>query len=55
MTETNFNVKECENLTDEQTDELLADILCFAEMFERLSTDDKESMLKFLRQLNNTK
>lgn len=40
---------------DEQTDELLADIVCFAEMFERLSPDDKESMLEFLRQLNNTK
>lgn len=55
MTNTNINVKERENLTEEQTDELLADIACFAEMFERLSPDDKESMLEFLRQLNNTK
>ena len=48
-------MEENSNLTEEQSEELLSDILCFAEMFERLSPDDKESMLEFLRQLNNTK
>ncbi len=35
-----------------QPDELSADVLCFAEMFERLSLEAKTAMLEILRQLN---
>lgn len=35
-----------------QSDELSADILCFAEMFKRLSPEAKTAMLEILRQLN---
>lgn len=36
-----------------QPDELSADVLCFAEMFERLSPETKTAMLEILRQLND--
>lgn len=35
-----------------QSDDLAADIICFAEMFERLSPEAKSAMLEILRQLN---
>ena len=35
-----------------QPDDLTADVLCFAEMFERLSPEAKAAMLEILRQLN---
>lgn len=38
-------------ITDEQ-DELVADVLRFAELFERLSPDAKTVVLELLRQLN---
>lgn len=36
-----------------QSDDLAADIICFAEMFERLSPEAKSAMLEILRQLND--
>ncbi len=35
-----------------QLDELTADVLQFAEMFERLSPEDKTVVLELLRRLN---
>lgn len=35
-----------------QPDDLTADVLRFAEMFERLSPEAKSAMLEILRQLN---
>lgn len=40
-----------QSIIDEQ-DELVADALCFAELFERLSPDAKAVVLELLRQLN---
>lgn len=36
----------------EQPEDILADVLCFAEMFERLSPEAKAEVLELLRQLN---
>ncbi|MBD5111844.1 MAG: hypothetical protein HDT42_04830 [Ruminococcaceae bacterium] len=41
-----------ENAPKTQSDELTADVLQFAEMFERLSPEDKTAVLELLRQLN---
>lgn len=38
-----------------ESDELSADILRFAEMFERLSPETKTAILEILRQLNGIK
>lgn len=38
-----------------QPDELSADVLRFAEMFERLSPEAKTAILEILRQLNGIK
>lgn len=39
-------------LVENQSNELTADVLQFAEMFERLSPEAKTAMLEILRQLN---
>lgn len=40
-------------LTKAEQDELVADVLQFAEMFERLSPEDKTAVLELLRRLNS--
>lgn len=42
-------------LVENQSNELTADVLQFAKMFERLSPEDKTAMLEILRQLNGNK
>ncbi|MCM1298196.1 MAG: hypothetical protein NC203_00550 [Firmicutes bacterium] len=37
------------------SDNLETDVLCFAEMFEQLSSEAKAAILELLRQLNETK
>lgn len=44
-----------ENTAEAPSEELKADIVCFAELFERLSPDAKSAILELLRQLNETK
>lgn len=44
-----------ENTAETPSEELEADIVCFAELFERLSPDAKAAILEILRQLNETK
>lgn len=39
-------------LVENQPEELTADVLQFAEMFEQLSPEAKTAMLEILRQLN---
>lgn len=46
-------MEENANLTEEQSEELLSDVLCFAEMFERLSPEAKSAMIEFLHQLKD--
>ncbi len=40
------------NTTQNKQDELVQDVLQFAKIFERLSSEDKAIMLEFLRFLN---
>lgn len=47
-------MEENANLAEDHPDDLLSDILCFAEMFERLSPDAKAEVLELLRRLNGT-
>lgn len=44
-----------ENTAETLSEELKADIVCFAKLFEHLSPDAKAAILEILRQLNGTK